>query len=533
MPKLIIIDQAQPADLPNASTAAFGADVGRAMQDTGNVTKALGLVVQQYGETSGRTAAIKYEQELQAAAKNIALEPDITKRGRMFDKAQASLLAKHSPGMLGRGTYESRSGMATSEIRMNLDHQSTLDGIQASRDGTDLELQHFTTKAANAGSEEEAESYIAQGTEALAAAHLFYTAPQRAVLAQAALASTIGLMAEKNPEMAKRFFDKSGHMLPPETQVSLSNSIDSESRYREAQSVSDLARDTLGGSASLSDRLKFVRDRLSGPARNDAESRVRVQFNDDEALRNDAKTQQVDAVWDAIYAGAGLDAIPRGLKHSDEGPMRHYVEARSAAAAKGEEFNPKTDDTTWSMLWNIRTKDKETFKGLNLPAYRLMLSGEHYNQLKTEQKSLLSGEDGLEDSPSGIGALEYARKVAADSGHAVPTEMQPTFDLAVDRAIREAQRVKGSKLTGSEKREAAVRALEQLEVPNAGFLWQGKLKPAAEWTLDDRESFIERTPASVLQLMADRLMAKGVIYPTQDELDDEKHRFLDSYGVKR
>lgn len=283
MPRLIVQEAAQPVGQRLASPQTFGADVGRAMQETGQVTQALGAVMNQYAESQGRAASIRYQQELEAEANRISLDPDIGGRVSKFEEAQRKLQAQFRPKLGGRATYDQRAGFAAQEIRTNLAHRTALDGIAESRRNTDLEVTHTMLKMAQATSTEEVGARMLEAREAIEASGLLYTPTERTMKIQDAFGQGIRAMVDTNPALALKVIDDFGTMLKPEVmavyreeavtnirqKVSLENAerLERERISEEAEKArSDAAEDelfdlqiagglTLGAVADAKDRL--------------------------------------------------------------------------------------------------------------------------------------------------------------------------------------------------------------------------------------------------------------------------------------
>lgn len=216
MPRLLVQEAASPVGQRLASPDAFGAGVGRAAQQTGQVAQALGEVMNQYAESQGRASSIRYQQELEAEANRIALDPDIAGRPAKFEEAQRRLIGKHRPKIGGRMTYDQRSEFATQELRTDFTHRTALDGIKESRLNTDLEVQHSMMKMARAQSTEEVGRYMLEAREAIQASDLLYTPNEMTAKIQAAFGNGIRAMADVNPSLALKVIDDFGPMLGPE-----------------------------------------------------------------------------------------------------------------------------------------------------------------------------------------------------------------------------------------------------------------------------------------------------------------------------
>lgn len=283
MPRLIVQDAATPVGQRFATPDSFGAGAGRAMQQTGQVAQALGEVMNQYAESQGRAQAIRYEQELEAEANRISLDPDIAGRGEKFEQAQRRLAERFRPKIGGRAAFDQRSDFATRAIRSGFDHRAATDGIKEARLNTDLEVQHSMMRMARAESTEDVGAAMLEAREALQSASLFYTPAEQTRKIQDAYGAGIRAMADTNPALALKVIDDFGPMLGPEVtavyreeamnnirqRVAIENA---ERRERErldkeaAKAQSDAAEDelfdlqiagglTLGAVAEVKDRL--------------------------------------------------------------------------------------------------------------------------------------------------------------------------------------------------------------------------------------------------------------------------------------
>lgn len=216
MPKLQIIGPADPVNLPNASPESFGAGVGRAMQETGRVGQALGQVLQQVIDSKAKSAAVQYEQELSAAANEISLDPDITKRGEKFEAAQRSLQERYRPKLGARGTFDSAAGMATMELRTKFDHKTMVDGIGEARRNTEINIGYKAMKAATAETDQEVATLFQEIQNDLTEGSLYLTPAQQTQMFQKSMGDSIRAMADTNPKRALQWIDRVGPMLGPE-----------------------------------------------------------------------------------------------------------------------------------------------------------------------------------------------------------------------------------------------------------------------------------------------------------------------------
>lgn len=289
MPRLIVQDAPAPVGQRPASPDSFGAGAGRAMQQTGQVAQALGEVMNQYAESQGRAQAIRYEQELEAEANRISLDPDIAGRGAKFEQAQRRLADRFRPKIGGRATFDQRSDFATRAIRSGFDHRTATDGIRESRLNTDLEVTASMMRMARAESTEDVGAAMLEAREALQSSSLFYTPAEQTRKIQDAYGAGIRAMADTNPVLALKVIDDFGPMLGPEVtavyreeaignirqRVAIENAerVESERLAKQAaKAASDQAEDelfdlqvsgglTLGAVAEAKDRLSPVAQR--------------------------------------------------------------------------------------------------------------------------------------------------------------------------------------------------------------------------------------------------------------------------------
>ncbi len=283
MPRLIVQDAPTPVGQRGATPEAFGAGVGRSMQQTGQVAQALGQVMNQYAESQGRAQAIRYEQELEAESNRISLDPDIAGRGEKFEQAQRRLQERFRPKIGGRVTFDQRSDFATRALRSKFDHQAAVDGINEARLNTDLEVQHSALRMAEAETTEEIGGYMLEMRKAIEDAGLYYTPAEQTKKIQDAFGMGIRAMVDKNPVLALKVIDDFGTMLGPEVmavyreeaitnirqRVAIENAERRESERlakEAAKAASDQAEDelfdlqiagglTLGAVADAKDRL--------------------------------------------------------------------------------------------------------------------------------------------------------------------------------------------------------------------------------------------------------------------------------------
>lgn len=502
MPKLLVADPAQPAQLPTATPAAFGAGVGQAMDATGRVAQALGQVVTEYVETEARASAVRYSQELEAVSRTLSLDPDIPGRMEKFEAERQRLFDQYRPKWGGGATYDARAGLATTDLQGRFAHATMIDAIKQSQANNALEREHWASKAANADTEEEALSYLAQAKESLEAGSLYLSSAEKTVAEQETLAQTIGLATKTNPELADALMNRFGQALPPKVQAELRGNISTEAKYIEAQRVSDLALDTLGPDASVTELTRFVRQHSEGAVRSEAETRVRVAAQDREAAKIDRERNLSDGIWDQINAGAGLEVIPRGLPQHLEGPMRNYIAERSKAQAAGEAFDPKTVPSTYIDLLTQAEKDPAAFSKVPLPMYRLQLNDQHYGQLERQQKAIRTGQASASkpetSSPSGMSALSIAKAVADQAG-IKDDAWTPYAMRAVDAIEAEQARRPDQPLTHAEKRELAVGQLREVKVKDAGWLWKDRNKRIGDLTADDRKVIVSDPPRDLIE----------------------------------
>lgn len=540
MPKLLVADPAQPAQLPTATPAAFGAGVGQAMDATGRVAQALGQVVNEYVETEARASAVRYSQELEAVSRTLSLDPDIPGRMEKFEAERQRLFDQYRPKWGGGATYDARAGLATTDLQGRFAHATMLDAIKQSQANNALEREHWASKAANADTEEEALSYLAQAKESLEAGSLYLSSAEKTVAEQETLAQTIGLATKTNPELADALMNRFGQALPPKVQTELRGNISTEAKYIEAQRVSDLALDTLGPDASVTELTRFVRQHSEGAVRSEAESRVRVAAQDREAAKIDRERNLSDGIWDQINAGAGLEVIPRGLPQHLEGPMRNYIAERSKAQAAGEAFDPKTVPSTYIDLLTQAEKDPAAFSKVPLPMYRLQLNDKHYGQLERQQKAIRTGQASGESasdaaaqkSPSGASPLEIAHQVAIEAGLKTTEEFAP-YKLRAIEAIEAAQAKKGAPLTFKEEREIATGQLRSVTLRDAGWFWKDKNKRVADLTADDRKTLEQDPPADLIDHLRKEFANRGITDLTDEELIGEVGPYLDFLDVPK
>ena len=283
MPRLLVQEAPAPTGQRLATPEAFGAGVGRAMQQTGQVAQALGEVMNQYAESQGRAQAIRYEQELEAEANRISLDPDIAGRGEKFEQAQRRLQERFRPKIGGRASFDQRSDFATRALRSKFDHQAAVDGINEARLNTDLEVTHKAIKMSEAADKEDIGASMLEIRESIQAAGLLYTPAEQTQKIQDAYGTALDVMSELKPVMALEVMKDFAPYLKPEVitvyrekalrnireGVALENA---ERRERErldkeaAKAQSDAAEDelfdlqiagglTLGAVAEVKDRL--------------------------------------------------------------------------------------------------------------------------------------------------------------------------------------------------------------------------------------------------------------------------------------
>lgn len=507
MPKLQIIGPADPVNLPNASPESFGAGVGRAMQETGRVGQALGQVLQQVIDSKAKSAAVQYEQELSAAANEISLDPDITKRGEKFEAAQRSLQERYRPKLGNRGLYDSTVGLATMELRTKFDHKTMLDGIEESVRNTEMTVQHKALKAATAESEEEMLTLFQEIQNDLKAGELYLTPGQQDQMFQKSIGIAVRAMVDNDPQRALDVIDKFGTYLEPaaisvwkkEAALNLKAAQEQGAAEQFNAAVMQNVDKIMAISGTKEGRLALTAQISDPKLSQEVGRRIKLMSDNEKAAETRARKAVVDGVWDQLFAGAGPEVIPVGLPTKDEKPMREYAAARAASAAKGHDFNPKTDEKTWGMLWKIREKDPETFKDLNLPAYRMHLSNSHYGELEQEQRNLIGGGAGDKASPSGIGTFELVRKNLRSAKIKLPEETQASLELQIDQSLKDAQSELGRPLEWQEKDKIALDHIAQIDVQDGGFWFFDKTKRVYDLTADDREKIIAAPPAWMIE----------------------------------
>ena len=544
MPRLFVAEPQPLARMPQSNPNVYGAQIGAEMEHTGRLTQALGQVLNEYADSQSRAAAVHYEQDLKAAAIEISRDPDIAGRGDKFDVIQKQIFDARTPKLGNRNEYEARAGLATNDVRNYLIEKTHNDATTEMRANNDLELDHYATKAANAGSMEESISYLRQAEESAGSAGLYRTPSEIEAKAQETLTHTIGLAALKNPALASSLYDSLGHMLTPEAQVSLGKVISTEGVESDAQAVADKAVDTLGGGASITSLLSYARENSSGAVRTGAENRLRMMYTASEQARGDRqrdKAQQAFATVEAV-AALGVDnpkliAIQRDLlrKNITYDPD---IDASTASAIlthfdNALERKPEvTDPNKWSELWKLRTSDPAAFSKVNLPALRMSFKREDYNEIEQEQKDVLAGGVGSKTSPSGMGAIEVGQKVAKQAGITDKGKLND-FSLRSHEAITARRNVLKRDLTFEEKESAAREVLKQIEVPDAGFLFFDGTKRIGELTASDRKEIIGNPPADLLNTTRSELAKRGIPNPSDDDVIEAIDDYLDLNGVPR
>lgn len=216
MPRLQIIGAADSVSLPNATPEAFGAGVGRAMQETGRVGQALGQVLQQVAESKAKSSAAAYERDLGAAADQILLDPDIESRGKKFESVQRKLQEQYRPKLGARGAYDAAAGSATIELRTRFDHKTMLDGIDEARRNTEITIGHKALKAATSDTDEEVGTLFQEIQNDLAQGSLYLTPAQQTQMLQGAIGQGLRAMTDTNPKRALEWIGRAGTLLPPE-----------------------------------------------------------------------------------------------------------------------------------------------------------------------------------------------------------------------------------------------------------------------------------------------------------------------------
>lgn len=216
MPRLIVEEPAQLAQQPSASPASFGALQGQAMQRTGRVTQALGEVLQEYGKTKAKAAAVQYGNELEAEANKLSLDPDIEKRGQKFDAIQRKIASKYRGNAGIGGLFDQYADTSTQEVRSRFEHKTMLDGIAESRRNVTMEVESLMLRAATTEDDEEVGVLFQEAQVALGDSDLFMTKAEQEQTLRDSVGVGLRAMAQTNPHRMLKWTDRLGSMLGPE-----------------------------------------------------------------------------------------------------------------------------------------------------------------------------------------------------------------------------------------------------------------------------------------------------------------------------
>jgi hypothetical protein len=361
-------------------------------------------------------------------------------------------------------------------------------------------------------------------------------------LTSPALESAIGNMARTDPEGARKLFEDRREFIKADRFEAIGAKIERESVTLQSQDLTEQAFNANPG-ASLAQVQKWIRANSSGQVEDDALARASARWQVEDRARRDARentSNGLDAgIWQfvsrphtaqqtAAYRDELVRSIQdRGLDLSDGAALLRNFDSLTAGKP------PETDAQVFWQLWNIRTKEPETFRDMDLAPWRAHFAREDFNEMQSEQKDLRAGGAGLKSSPSGLGSLEVAKKVAIDAG-IDGKEWENQFELRAHRAIVSAQDAQPDKpLTAKQKEEIAVSVLAEIPVPDAGWFWFDGKKRVGEISAKERKTIESDPPDDLIEMTRRELALRGFPNPTDEQLRDAISDFLDVSGVPR
>lgn len=535
-------------ELANASLVDIG-DKIRRQEDEARVTDALNLAERQWQSKlyASDTGLLQRRgvNALEGEGRRSVIDDGLEERQRILDEAMGTLVTPRQQTAL-KSAWASRDRFAVDSLQRHMDRER-----EVYRDSADEGFIATQQEALTLAEDDVARSVaLAQITgKAQEIADRKGLAPEAAdvmirELTTAPLEAAISNMARTDPDAARKLFEDKREFIKADRFEAILAKVDRESVTLKSQDLTERAFASNPG-ASLAQVQKWIRANASGDVEDDALSRSSARWQVEDRARRDSLENTGNGLDAGIWRFMSQPAsarTPQAVAAYRDDLVRSIqdsgmdVQAGTSLLRNFDTLTagstPETDPTSWGQLWNIRTKDPKTFADMDLAGWRDKFSREDFNELQSEQKDIRAGGKGLATSPSGLGALEVAKKVAKDAG--VSSERwEAEFELRAHRAIQARQNELGRPLDYTEREKAAVDVLESFTVPDAGlFAFDGK-KRIGELTAKDRKKILEEPPDDLLTKMRAEMAARGIRNPSDERLREAVEDFLDLNGVPR
>lgn len=531
-------------------TAAI-ADIGekiRRQEDEARVTDALNLAERQwqtslYASDKGLLQR-RGVNALEGEGRKSVIDDGLERRGAILEDSIGTLTTERQRTAL-KSAWAARERFAVDSLQRHMDRER--DVYQDSVDDTSIAIQQEALTLAQ-NDTERAVALAGISGKAQEIADRKGLAPEAAdVLVREftspALESAIATMARTDPEGARKLFEDKRDFIKADRFEAIGKKIEVEGVTLQSQQITEQAFAANPG-ASLAQVQKWLRANTSGAVQDDALSRSSARWQVEERARRDAREGSSNGLDARVWNFATGSHSPQEVELERDALMRSIRDQGldlSDGAALLSSFDKltagkpvKTDEKAWSQLWNIRTKDAETFRDMELAPWRAHFTREDFNELQSEQKDLRSGGKGLSTSPSGLGALAIAKKIAAEINGVEGTDWEATYAVRAHRAIVSAQEAQPDRaLTWKEKEDAALSVLDEITVPDAGVMFFDGTKRIGELTAKDRKALEAEVPADLAVKVRSELAARGIANPTDEQIREAVIDFLDVYEVPR
>lgn len=533
-----------------AATASL-VDIGdkiRRQEDEARVTDALNLAERQWQNSLYKSDTGLLQRRginaLKGEGRRSVIDDGLEERQRILDEAMGTLLTPRQQTAL-KSAWAARDRFAVDSLQRHMEREREVYRDSAD-EGFIATQQEALTLAEDDVSRSVALAQIAAKAQEVATRKGLAPEATEVMIRELTtkpLEAAISNMARTDPEAARKLFEDKREFIKADRFEALLTKIDREGVTLRSQSLVEEAWAANPG-ASLSKIHSWIRANSSGDEEDDALARASNRHAVEEKERRDSRENAGNGLDAAIWkfmSGPAAARTPQAVGAFRDDLVRQIqdsgldVQAGTSLLRNFDTLTagstPETDPVSWGQLWNIRTKDPKTFADMDLAGWRDKFSREDFNELQSEQKDIRAGGKGMATSPSGLGALEVAKKVAKDMG--VSNERwEAEFELRAHRTIQARQEQLGRSLDYGEREKAALDVLEQFPIPD-GWLWYEGQKRIGELTAKDRREILEKPPADLLTKMRAKLAERGIRNPTDEQLLEDIEDFLDLNGVPR